>query len=129
MHQDLFDQLESRIMNWFDSLNNQNTRDTPADEIRMPPFLLQDSNGNFSLKTVDPNNPTPIDNYLLPLEFANQTISPDQQADLRERVYDDVVNTRRNYFGGKRRKKTKKRTKKPKSKKSKSKKSKSKKSK
>ena len=112
METNLFNSLESKVMDWYDSLNNQNTRDTPQGQLRIPPFLVPNPNNQgFSLKVVNQNNPTPIDKYLLPSEYANQTLTEEQQADLYDLVYGDVVNTRRNIMGGKKRRTKQKRTK------------------
>lgn len=106
MNTNLFNSLETKVLDWYDSLNNQNTRDTPGNQLRIPPFLIQNANNQgFSLRVVNQNNPTPIDQYLLPSEYANQILTEEQQNILHELVYEDVVNTGRNRMGGKKRNK------------------------
>ena len=107
MTEELYRELEHRVMDWYESLNEQNSRDTPIGQARIPPFLIQDGR-NFTLKTANPNNPTATDQYLLPAQFANQRLSTSQNNMLRDLVIQEILNYSQPNGGKKRtRRKTK----------------------
>ena len=109
MENNLFHELENRVMDWYESLNDQNTRDTPIGQSRIPPFLIQDGR-YFTLKTVNPNNPTTMDKYLLPAQFGNQILSQEQNETLRDLVIQEILNYSQRNIGGKgKKRKTKRR--------------------
>ena len=113
-----FTMLENRIIDWYDSLNNSNTLDTPNMRTRIPPFLNYTDNNGYSFKAGNGNI---------------VTFSAEQQTVIRELINDEIerLNSFRNntllpppsvnhinstthtsmeLMGGRRRRRTKRRT-------------------
>jgi len=70
-----FSMLENRIMDWYESLNNRNTLDTPNMRTRMPPFLNYTDNNGYSFKADNGNI---------------VTFSSDQQSVIRELINEEI---------------------------------------